>query len=200
MSWWIDTIPPAEATGTLKEAYDWQAARLGEPTEFTQLGSLYPDLVLERLRLYKVVEHAPSNLTPEERFLAALVTSNINGTVHCASGLVVRLDDLGTAARIVAAAGAPGEAPSEAAVIAGGNARLEAILAYAITLTRAPGTIAEGDVERLRSVGFEDIDILDLNNLVAYYNYINRVANGLGLRTPIEQRLHATAALPVGSR
>jgi hypothetical protein len=35
---------------------------------------------------------------------------------------------------------------------------------------------------------------------VAYYNYINRVANGLGLRTPIEQRLHATAALPAGSR
>lgn len=200
MSWWIETIPPSDATGTLKEAYDWQAARLGEPTEFTQLGSLYPDLVLERLRLYKVVEHAPSTLTPEERYLAALVTSNINGTVHCASGLVVRLDDLGTEARIVAAAGAPGEPPSEATVIAGANPRLEAILAYAITLTRAPGSIAEADVERLRSEGLEDIDILDLNNLVAYYNYINRVANGLGLRTPIEQRLHATAALPVGSR
>ena len=57
-------MPPAEATGTLKEAYDWQAASLGEPTEFTQLGSLYPDLVLERLRLYKVVEAAPSKLSP----------------------------------------------------------------------------------------------------------------------------------------
>ena len=200
MTWWIETVPPSDATGTLKEAYDWQAARIGEPTEFTQLGSLYPDLVLERLRLYKVVEHAPSNLSPEERYLAALVTSNINGTVHCASGLVVRLDDLGAAARVVAAAGAPGRPPAEASQIAGGDRRLEAILAYAIKLTRTPAEIAETDVQRLRAVGLEDIDILDLNNLVAYYNYINRVANGLGLRTPIEQRLHATAALPAGSR
>ena len=42
---WIRTIPRNDATGTLKEAYDWQAKRLGEPTEFTQLGSLYPDMV-----------------------------------------------------------------------------------------------------------------------------------------------------------
>ena len=63
MTWWIETMPPSDATGTLKEAYDWQAASIGEPTEFTQLGSLYPDLVLERLRLYKVVEGAPSNLS-----------------------------------------------------------------------------------------------------------------------------------------
>ena len=51
----------------LREAYDWQAASLGEPTEFTQLGSLYPELVMERLRLYKVVEGAPSALTPNGR-------------------------------------------------------------------------------------------------------------------------------------
>jgi hypothetical protein len=37
---WIQTVTWAEATGTLKEAYDWQAASLGEVTEFTQLGSL----------------------------------------------------------------------------------------------------------------------------------------------------------------
>ena len=37
---WIRTIRPADATGRLKEAYDWQAQRLGEPTEFARLGSL----------------------------------------------------------------------------------------------------------------------------------------------------------------
>src|SRR5579862_5208500 len=49
---WIRTVPWNDATGTLKAAYDWQAKRLGEPTEYTQLGSLYPDLVQLRLQLY----------------------------------------------------------------------------------------------------------------------------------------------------
>ena len=54
------------AEGRLKEAYDWQAQRLGEPTEYTQLGSLHPELVYERLRLYKVVDQLESGLTDTE--------------------------------------------------------------------------------------------------------------------------------------
>src|SRR6185503_14268625 len=84
---WIRTIPRSEATDTLKKAYDWQAKRLGEPTEYTQLGSLYPDLVMLRLELYKTVEGCRSGLSPLERQLAALVTSVLNETPHCASGL-----------------------------------------------------------------------------------------------------------------
>jgi hypothetical protein len=41
----------------------------------------------------------------------------------------------------------------------------------------------------------DDLAILDLNNIVAYYNYINRVANGLGLKTEIPAD-HARHALP----
>src|SRR5215213_1318611 len=94
---WIRTVAAADATGLLREAYDWQAAQLasGEPTEFTRLGSLYPELVLERLRLYRVVERCPSRLMPVERQLAALVASTLNATPHCASGLRVRLDRAG---------------------------------------------------------------------------------------------------------
>ena len=43
----------------------------------------------------------------------------------------------------------------------------------------------------------QDLDILDLNNLVAYYCYTNRVANGLGLKTEIGTTREATLALPV---
>src|SRR6202035_4982429 len=92
---WIQTIPSSDATGTLKEAYDWQAKRLGEPTEFTQLGSLYPELVLQRLQLYKTVEACPSALSPIERQVAALVTSVLNETPYCSSGLVLKLESLG---------------------------------------------------------------------------------------------------------
>ena len=50
---WIDTVDWADAEGPLRDAYDWQAAALGEPAEFTMLGSLYPPIVEERLRLYR---------------------------------------------------------------------------------------------------------------------------------------------------
>jgi uncharacterized peroxidase-related enzyme len=186
---WIETVPPAEATGTLKQAYDWQAASLGEPTEFTQLGSLYPDLVLERLRLYKVAEAAPSGLSPVERRLAAYVASVLNGTPHCASGLVHRLADLSVSSSVVDRAA---RSPQD---LGTGHARLDAIAAYAWKLTVSPSEIEQSDVEHLRNVGLDDLEILDLNNIVAYYNYINRVANGLGLRTEIPAD-HARRAVP----
>jgi uncharacterized protein YciW len=47
---------------------------------------------------------------------------------------------------------------------------------------REPGLLAAGDVAELRSYGWTDLDILDVNNLSAYYSYINRVASGLGLQ------------------
>jgi uncharacterized peroxidase-related enzyme len=193
---WIETIDPSDATGTLKDAYDWQSRRLGEPTEFTQLGSLYPDLVMERLRLYKVSEGARSGLEPLERLFAALVASALNGTIHCGSGLRLRLREAGVADEVIATLDADPTDAGRIAGSAGGGERLAAILAYAARLTRRPGEIVAADVQRLRAAGLGDLVILDLNNLVAYYNYINRVANGLGLHTPIAERLHAVAAMP----
>lgn len=73
---------------------------------------------------------------------------------------------------------------------------MAAIVAYAKKLTLTPGEITEQDIEALREAGFGDLEILDLNNIVAYYNYINRVANGLGLRTEIATAKEALGAVP----
>jgi len=186
---WIRTVPPDEATGLLKQAYDWQAERLGEPTDFTMVGSLYPEIVEERLRLYKAVEGCPSRLDQVERQLAAYVVSLLNATTHCGSGLQLKLGELGADPAVVAAVEAEPAAPRT------GHERLDAILAYAAKLTLTPPAMVEADVEALRAVGLDDLDVLDLNNLVAYYNYLNRVSNGLGLfdAIPLE---HAVRALP----
>ncbi|HEY3061996.1 MAG TPA: peroxidase-related enzyme [Chloroflexota bacterium] len=186
---WIQTVARDDAEGVLREAYEWQAASLGEVTEFTQLGSLYPELVMERLRLYKVVEAAPSSLTVLERRIAAYVTSMLNGTPHCASGLVHRLADMAVPTTIVESAA---ETPQ---ALGSGDPRLDAVAAYAAQLTLQPAHVGEAEVERLREQGLDDLAILDLNNIVAYYNYINRVANGLGLKTEIPAD-HARHALP----
>lgn len=55
------------------------------------------------------------------------------------------------------------------------------MLAYAEKLTSAPHSISESDIEVLRSHGFSDRAILEINLVTAYMNFVNRVASGLGV-------------------
>jgi uncharacterized protein YciW len=58
------------------------------------------------------------------------------------------------------------------------------MLAYALKLTSDPGSMSEEDVVALRDVGFVDIDILHIAEVTAYFAYVNRIADGLGV--PLE--------------
>jgi NAD(P)H-hydrate epimerase len=55
------------------------------------------------------------------------------------------------------------------------------LLAYALKLTRTPAATTQEDVDALREHGLDDRAIVDANQVVAYYNYVNRVADGLGV-------------------
>ncbi len=55
------------------------------------------------------------------------------------------------------------------------------MLRYALELTRKPSAMEPADVQRLRDTGFADVDVLAIAEVVAYYAYVNRIANGLGV-------------------
>ena len=55
------------------------------------------------------------------------------------------------------------------------------MLRFAVKLTATPSAVSDADVEALRAAGFSDRDILDIVEVVGYYAYANRVADGLGL-------------------
>ena len=57
------------------------------------------------------------------------------------------------------------------------------MLRYAVKLTKTPAQVSDADVDALRSAGFSDRDILDIVEVVAYYAYANRIADGLGIQT-----------------
>ncbi len=59
--------------------------------------------------------------------------------------------------------------------------RQRAMLDYADKLTREPWAVTEADLMPLRDAGLDDRGILDLNQAVAYFAYVNRVADGLGV-------------------
>ena len=56
-----------------------------------------------------------------------------------------------------------------------------AMLVYAILLTRTPALVAKSDVAVLAEVGFSDTDILHIAEVVGYFAYVNRIADGLGV-------------------
>ena len=56
-----------------------------------------------------------------------------------------------------------------------------AILDYAIKLTQRPAEMVANDVEQLRNHGLDDRAIHDLCSCVAYFAFVNRIADGLGV-------------------
>ena len=61
------------------------------------------------------------------------------------------------------------------------SAPQRAMLDYSVKLTESPGKMSESDLTPLRETGFDDRAILDINQIVAYFAYVNRVADGLGV-------------------
>jgi len=59
--------------------------------------------------------------------------------------------------------------------------RLRALCAYALKLTVRPWAMEPADVQALRDAELSDRDIVDANQVVAYFNYVNRIADGLGV-------------------
>lgn len=185
---WIRTVPPAQAIGTLAEAYRRQAAKLGHPTELCVLGSLDPDLVAARLELYRASERCPSSLTMRQRLIIGYVTSVQNRTPHCASQVRIKLAEIGVPDEVIQALAEGryrGLAPPDAAVAG-----------YAHKLTLNPGGVTQADVQALRAVGLDDLAILDANNMCAHLNYVNRIANGLGLHDEVAADFPAFATIP----
>ncbi len=55
------------------------------------------------------------------------------------------------------------------------------MLSYAEKLTRTPSAMAQDDVEKLKNVGFSNAAILDICQVAAYFAFVNRLADGLGV-------------------
>ena len=72
-----------------------------------------------------------------------------------------------------------------AALISDGHlsAQHVAALEYAALLTRTPSALVENHIEALRTAGYDDGEILEINQVTAYFAYANRTVLGLGVTT-----------------
>ncbi len=178
---WIARIPYAEAEGRLRELYDRVRGPGGDIDNIMMVHSLRPHTMEGHLALYKSVLHHGRNALP--RWLletAGVYVSLLNGCDYCAlhhtAGLRRLLRDDERTDAIRAALGR--RAPEEVF-----DGRELALLRYAAALTIDPAGMTPVPLEAMRATGMDDGEILEANQVVAYFAYANRTVLGLGVTT-----------------
>lgn len=178
---WIRLVPYAGSEGYLRTLYDRVKGPGGLIDNVMKAHSLRPHTMEGHSALYKSVLHHAGNTLPVW-FLECLgiYTSLSNRCAYSAAHHYAGLSRLlGDDARAAAIHRALAAARPEDAF----DGRELALLRHVRKLTLDPGGMEEGDVLALRAAGVEDGEILEANQVCAYFNYSNRLLNGLGVTT-----------------
>ncbi len=178
---WIKTIPYDQSEGQLRRIYDRVKGPDNNVDNILQVHSLRPHTLTGHMALYKNVLHHANNTLPKW-FLEAIgvYVSILNGCRYCvthhATGMGKLINDEKRYVSILDAL----EAMRPEKMFAGPELLA---LNYASKLTLAPGTIQQDDIEALHHAGYSDGEILEINQVVSYFNYANRTVTGVGVDT-----------------
>ncbi len=179
---WIDTISYDDAAGRLRKLYDRVKGPDNNVDNIMMAHSLRPHSMEGHMALYKAVLHHGANTVPEW-FLetVAVWVSTINRCAYCIGHHARGLERLlGDAARYSAIRAALDSGNIETGPFEDQEKRA---LAYVAALTRDPSSVTEAMVEGLRAAGYDDGEILEINQVAAYFAYSNRMVLGLGCST-----------------
>ena len=181
MTAWIRMIPVAEATGILKTMYEKVMTPHRTVDNVMRAHSLRPHTMEGHLALYKSVLHNPENTLPF--WFLEVVASYVSITNQCEYSLshhftnarrLIRDKVRSDAIRSALDAGTP-ELAFEGKELA--------LLRYARKLTAQVALMEKADIDALHAAGCNDGEILEVNQVCAYFNYSNRLLNGLGVTT-----------------
>lgn len=171
---WIEEVEVSEAEGKLAEMYAALIKQRGKVSNILKVHSLNPDAMGDHLDLYMTLMFGKSGLSRAEREAVAVVVSANNDCEYCVSHHIEALkryiDDEETLTMLMTSDGLETLEP-----------RLSNIVRHAEKLTTAPVAMTESDLDELRAEGLSDRDILDLTLIVSYFNFVNRIALGLGV-------------------
>jgi len=179
---WIKTIEYDDATGKLRRLYDRVKGPDNNVDNIMMMHSLRPHSMEGHMAIYKYVLHHSANTLPKW-FLETLGVwvSSLNHCNYCVEhhfGGLKRL--LGDEAQANAIRAAIETREIDAAPLNDGQKRA---MTYARVLTEAPWELSEKDAQELRDAGFSDGEILEINQVSAYFSYANRTVLGLGCST-----------------
>lgn len=181
MSAWIKMISDDEADEQLLDVLKLARTPHGTVDNVMRVHSLRPNTMHGHIALYRAALHDDANTLPE--WLQETISSYVSILNDCAYSLANHwanarhlIGDDGRADEIDKALHA--RRPADA--FAGAEL---ALLDYAAKLTLSPGAMIKADVDALKAAGVDDGQILEANQIVCYFNYVNRCLNGLGVTT-----------------
>ena len=179
---WIETVAYEKANTKLKALYDRVKGPDNNVDNIMMVHSLRPHSMEGHMAIYKYVLHHRDN-TIDKWFLETLGVwvSSLNKCDYCIkhhfAGLKRLLKDDKKATQIMAAIDGNN---IEAAPL---NECQKTAMEYARQLTRNPSSVLEDIIKQMRVAGYSDGEILEINQVSAYFNYANRTVLGLGCST-----------------
>ena len=176
---WINTISYEEATGKVKQLYERIKGPDNNIDNIMMAHSLRPHTMEGHMAIYKNVLHNSKNTLPKWLLEAlGVYVSIINRCDYCIehhfAGMNQLLNDAQRSNKIRDAL----ESNNLEEVFVNQNL---AAMRYARKLTKTPEKISSQDIELMRKLGFSDGEILEVNQVVSYFNYANRMVLGLGI-------------------
>ena len=178
---WIRMLSDEEAAGDLREALALARTPHGTVDNVMRVHSLRPSTLRGHVLLYRAALHDDANTLPA--WLQECIASYVSVLNDCPYSLANHwanarhlIGDGARAARIEAALAA--RRPEDVF-----DGRELALMRYAEKLTLRPGAMERADAEALSAAGLDDGEILEANQIVGYFNYVNRCLNGLGVTT-----------------
>ena len=181
MSAWITMISDQEADERLGKALDFARTPHGTVDNVMRVHSLRPATMNGHVVLYRACLHDDSNSIPT--WFQEVISSYVSSLNACAYSYANHWSNArhligdDTRADLIEAA-LHARRPQD--VFQGGEL---ALLVYAEKLTLEPGKMIKSDVEALQKAGVPDGEILEANQIIGYFNYANRLLNGLGVTT-----------------
>ncbi len=178
---WINTISYEDSEGDLRMLYDRIKGPNNNVDNIMLAHSLRPHSLQGHMTLYKYVLHHPSNTLPKVYLeTIGVYVSSLNNCDYCVehhfAGMTRLLGDPERADVIrQALQNRRPEDAFDAGELAGLN--------YASKLTLTADQVTRADIEVLRQAGLDDGQILEINQVTAYFSYANRTVLGLGINT-----------------
>lgn len=168
---YIKTVEPAEATGEIAALYDAEVTSTGRVMEATQCWSARPDVIIPVEALLNRIRDGFSLGLLDFRLITFVAAQHVPSSYCChvyyrsLSGMI---------------------GPERARAVrrdyrrAGLDEKQVAMLTYAEQITRDASKITAADIQRLREVGFSDLNIADIALAASFRNFVSRYFDAVG--------------------
>lgn len=127
------------------------------------------------LQFIEIVMVSESSLSPAEREMIATHVSKLNSCDFCLGAHIWTLAAMDIDFQAI-------KAVEEGPEAEGIDEKLRPLLRFATKLTQTPEEVSQSDIKTLRSAGWSDQSIEDAINVIALFNYVNRLVDAFGIK------------------